>query len=101
MSKLAKDEYARQKRELEAAREGSLWSVLYAIVDRMNDFGKGPTLKDASPYLRDDKSRIEQILTVTETDSMIEGLPPFDEATRERLRRRLRIAASRRPKPAQ
>jgi hypothetical protein len=55
----------------------------------MTDFGKGPTLKEASPHLRDDQTRIERILTVTETDSAIEGLPPFDEETRERIRAHL------------
>jgi hypothetical protein len=55
----------------------------------MTDFGKGPTLREASPQLRDDKSRIERILTVTETDSVIEGLPPLREETRERIREHL------------
>lgn len=55
----------------------------------MKNFGKGPTLKEASPRLRDDQARIERILTVTEVNSVAEGLPPFDEETRERLRERL------------
>ena len=41
----------------------------------MENFGKGPTLKEASAELRDDKLRIERILTVTETDSVIEAPP--------------------------
>ena len=52
----------------------------------MTDFGKGPTLKEASPHLRDDHTRIEQILTVTEVNSVAEGLPPFAVETRERIR---------------
>jgi hypothetical protein len=43
----------------------------------MMDFGKGPTLKEASPHLRNDQPRIEQILTVTEINSVAEGLPPL------------------------
>ena len=55
----------------------------------MTDFGKGPTLKEASPWLRDNDARIEQILTVTEINSVVEGLPPFQAETRERIRQRL------------
>jgi hypothetical protein len=57
----------------------------HATIERMTSFGNGPTLKEASPCLRDDKSRIEQILTVTEINSVMEGLPPFDNETRERI----------------
>ena len=55
----------------------------------MKNFGRGPTLKEASPWLRDNDARIEQILAVTEINSVVEGLPPFQEETRERIRRRL------------
>ena len=55
----------------------------------MKNFGKGPTLKKASPRLRDDRARIDRILTVTEIDSVVEGLPPFDKEMRERLRSQL------------
>ena len=55
----------------------------------MKDFGKGPTLKDACPWLRDNEARIEQILAVAEINSVMEGLPPFQNETRERIRRRL------------
>jgi hypothetical protein len=55
----------------------------------MLDFGKGPTLKEACPWLQDDDSRIEMILAVTEINSVTEGLPPFDEETRSRIRQRL------------
>ena len=67
----------------------------------MKSFGKGSTLKDASPYLRDDKSRVEQILTIVETDSVIEGLPPFDEETRQRLRQQLNGCPAPSPAPAE
>lgn len=55
----------------------------------MTDFGKGPTLRQASPWLQDDAARIERIITVTEVNSVVEGLPPLQEETRERLRQRL------------
>jgi hypothetical protein len=55
----------------------------------MTDFGKGATLKEASPHLRNDQARIERILTVVETDSVIEGLPSFGEETRRQIRERL------------
>ena len=61
----------------------------------MMDFGKGPTLREASPRLRDDQARIERILTVTEIDSVAEGLPPFTEEMRVRLRERLTASSSR------
>ncbi len=67
----------------------------------MIDFGKGPTLKDASPRLRDHHDRIERILTVTEINSVIEGLPPFTEETRERLRDRLTRSSVPAPKPTE
>lgn len=66
----------------------------------MTDFGKGPTLKDASPWLRDEAERIEHILAVTETDSVIEGLPPFQEETRELIRQHLTTLAAPVPTPA-
>ena len=65
------------------------------------DFGKGPTLKEASPRLRDDRARIERILTVTEINSVAEGLPPFDEETRIRLRERLTRLSSPAPGPTE
>jgi hypothetical protein len=55
----------------------------------MNDFGKGPTLKDSCPWLQDDATRRERILEVSERDSVIEGLPPFQEETRRRILRSL------------
>ncbi len=55
----------------------------------MTDFGKGPTLIEANPWLRDEAERIERILEVTERNSVIEGLPPLSDETRERLREEL------------
>jgi hypothetical protein len=55
----------------------------------MTDFGKGLTLKEASPHLRNDQARIDRILIVTEADSVIEGLPPFSGDTRRQIRQRL------------
>ncbi|MGA2796869.1 MAG: hypothetical protein ABSE63_04770 [Thermoguttaceae bacterium] len=65
----------------------------------MTDFGKGPVLRDVSPWLRNEADRIEHILAVTETDSVIEGLPPFQEETRERIRRQLTALALPVPMP--
>lgn len=48
--------------------------------------GTGPTLRDSSPYLRDDAECIARILDVTERNSMIEGLPAFNEALRLTIR---------------
>jgi len=71
------------------------------IIRSMKNFGKGPTLKEASPRLRDTAARIERILTVTEVNSVAEGLPPFGEETRERLRTRLSQLSSPAPKPTE
>lgn len=65
------------------------------------DFGNGPTLKDACPCLRDERTRIEMILDVAERNSVIEGLPPFQEEFRRHLREQLMAIASQRPKPAE
>jgi hypothetical protein len=51
--------------------------------------GTGPTLREASPYLRDDAECIARILDVAERNSMIEGLPAFGEALRQLIRRDL------------
>lgn len=56
--------------------------------------GKGPTLKEACPWLQDDARRYEQILDVTERDSVIEGLPPLQEKTRQRILRQLETIAA-------
>lgn len=57
----------------------------------MVDFGKGPSLTQANPWLRDEAERIERILDVAERDSVIEGLPPFSEETRQQLRHELTV----------
>ncbi len=67
----------------------------------MNDFGKGPTLEQACPALRNEAERVERILDVTERNSVIEGLPPFSEELRDKLRRELTGDFSRRPAPAE
>jgi hypothetical protein len=51
----------------------------------MVNFGTGPSLKDFCPWLRDDAERLRRILDVTERDSVIEGLPPFDDEARRRI----------------
>jgi hypothetical protein len=58
------------------------------------EFGSGPTLKEACSWLRDDRERHERILTVTERNSVIEGLPPFQDETRRRLAEELAIIAA-------
>jgi hypothetical protein len=55
----------------------------------MNDFGKGPALEKANPWLRNEAERVERILDVTERNSVIEGLPPFSEEMRRKLREQL------------
>ena len=58
------------------------------------NFGTGPTLKESSPWLREDKARRARILEVTERNSVIEGLPPFQEETRQRILAQLEAIAS-------
>ena len=55
----------------------------------MTEFGTGPTLQQACPWLQDAEERHRRILEVTERDSVIEGLPPFREETRQRILKRL------------
>jgi hypothetical protein len=52
----------------------------------MTNFGTGPTLKEAFPWLRDDEARIDRIITVTEINSVIEGLPPLQEDIRQKMK---------------
>jgi hypothetical protein len=63
----------------------------------MNNFGSGKSLKETSPQLRDDAERHMRILDVAERDSVIEGLPPFSDETREKLRKQLQNIASHEP----
>ena len=55
--------------------------------------GKGPSLRETSPYLRDEAECIARIIDVAERNSMIEGLPPFDDALRDLVRRDLQELA--------
>ena len=59
----------------------------------MKIFGTGPTLRDACPWLRDESERHARILEVTERNSIIEGLPPFREETRQRILSQLQFQA--------
>jgi hypothetical protein len=67
----------------------------------MTDFGKGPTLAEANPWLRDETERGERILDVTERNSVIEGLPPLSKETRERLRSELTARSERARAPGE
>jgi hypothetical protein len=69
----------------------------------MNHFGTGKSLRESSPDLRDDAERHAKILEVTERNSVIEGLPPFTEETRGKLRKQLESMATGEPetKPAE
>jgi len=53
------------------------------------NFGSGPSLKDASPWLRNTAERHARILRVTEINSVIEGLPPFTDETRAMIAAKL------------
>ena len=56
----------------------------------MVNFGKGPTLREFNPHVRDERERHDRILDVVERNSVIEGLPPFDEETRQRIHQQLK-----------
>jgi hypothetical protein len=77
------------------AMAGKMWYNVY-----MTYFGNGPTLKEAFPWLRDDETRIERILTVTEVNSVIEGLPPLQEDTRQKIRQHLSAMSAQASTPA-
>jgi hypothetical protein len=62
---------------------------------------EGLPLKDACPWLRDNAKRHEQILDVIERDSVIEGLPPLQPQTRQRILQQLSAIAALGPKPAE
>lgn len=63
---------------------------------RVNPSKQSPTLLEACPWLHDDAARHTLILEVTESSSVIAGLPPFDEETRQRILRQLQDLAARR-----
>lgn len=68
----------------------------------MSDFGTGPTLRETCQWLQDEEERHARILDVAERNSVIEGLPPFQEETRQKLLSRLRAkAAARQNEPPQ
>lgn len=46
-------------------------------------------MREASPDLRDSAERHARILEVAERDSVIEGLPPFTDEIRDKLRKQL------------
>ncbi|WP_145305558.1 hypothetical protein [Gimesia fumaroli] len=64
----------------------------------MNNFGTGPTLREASPYLCDAAERHAHILEVVERNSVIEGLPPFTDEFRARLKKQLEAMACSEPR---
>ena len=66
----------------------------------MEHTGKIPTLREACAWLRDDAERHALILEVTERDSVIEGLPPFEEETRRRILKQLQDLSVRASEPA-
>jgi hypothetical protein len=65
------------------------------------EFGNGPRLVELAPWLRDMTLRHERILDVTERDSVIEGLPPFEAETRRRMLCQLQAIAERQVAPAE
>ncbi len=65
------------------------------------NFGSGLKLKDACSWLQDGETRRERILDVAERNSVIEGLPPFQEETSQRLKEQLDARAARQTEPAE
>jgi len=61
----------------------------------MNSFGSGKSLIEASPQLQNDAERHARILEVVEHNSVIEGLPPFTQETREKFCQQLEVMAVR------
>jgi hypothetical protein len=66
----------------------------------MVDFGTGTVLRDTVPWLRDPTTRHARILEVVERNSVIEGLPPFQTATRNRLLQKLNAMTAAEPSSA-
>ena len=67
----------------------------------MIEFGTGLTLNEHCPYLRDAAERADRILDAAERNSVIEGLPPFTEKFRQRLRAKLIGQSEPRQAPAE
>ena len=65
--------------------------------------GSGPSLIDTAPWLHDPSERHRRILDVAERNSVIEGLPPFTDETREKIRAELELLSAAAPSsgPAQ
>ena len=64
----------------------------------MKNFGTGPTLREACPWLKDDNARWERILEATERNSVIEGLPPLRDEIRRRLLEQFQARAASEPR---
>lgn len=60
----------------------------------MSNFGTGLTLRQACPWLRDQKERHRRILDAAERNSVIAGLPPFSPEFRQMLLRKLEEMAN-------
>lgn len=58
--------------------------------------GTGPTLREACPWLREDAQRHAIILEIVERNSVIEGLPPFNNETRRQILERLQSLSANR-----
>ncbi len=59
-------------------------------------FGKGISLRQFSPALRNDEARHEIILATVERDSVIEGLPRFTKTTKRECLEEIRKVSSKR-----
>ncbi len=57
-------------------------------------FGKGISLRQFSPTLRQDAKRHQIILQTVEIDSVIEGLPRFTKTTKKECLEEIRKVAS-------
>jgi hypothetical protein len=57
----------------------------------MVDYGSGALVKDVCPWLADDAGSIGCIIEAAERNNVIEGLPPYDRANRDRLHEELRL----------
>jgi hypothetical protein len=55
-------------------------------------FGKGKTLRQHSPYLRNSSERAKRIIDAAERNNMIEGLPKFTKKQRVTLSRKIKKA---------
>jgi len=62
--------------------------LIHAIMYVMT-FGKGLTLRQYSPFLRDKKERARRIVDAAERNSVIEGLPRFGKERKEHFMKKL------------